>query len=829
MNKSNRKIAVDEHQPERDHARPQDPLVHLQVDAVAVQLAGADVVEDRPSRSARRATRPRAGMYRSGKLTWLNGLNRYSQGQSRTRVVSEAAGGQSAPPRWARRVCHGATLYSAPTCPPGAARIHVRSGANGAPTERPRRNRAGASAALGRQPRGHLRVRARAPAPRRRAVRHRRHARAPRRGRHRGRVRLRPDRGPAARRRPGPDLPPRDLRRHPRPPRRPRAARSSSPTTASACIDLVVVNVKPFAPEVGARPHRHRRGDRDDRRRRRGAARRRGAQRGRRRRGLRPGHYAPRPRRAADARPGVAPTRATGSPPTPSARSPPTTRRSRPTSTRSAATPTRSAWRWSSRRSPTCRTARTRTSGRRSTARRPTAPARSPTRTQLHGAPPTFNNLLDLDAAYRIAADYTAPTVAITKHTDPVGLASARGAGRGLPAGARHGPRLVVRRHRRASTASSTARPPARSPPTRTRRSSRPASRGRARDPARRSRASSCSPSRRSPTEGMRDYGIANLDFKRVGGGLLVEALDARRPRPRPAPGRDPAPPDAGRADRPAVRVARGAPRPLERDRARPQRRDGRDRRGAGEPQRVGGHRAAPGRRPREARGHGVGRLLPVPRRHPDRGQRRASRRSSSRAAPSATRWRSRSPTATTSRWSSPAAATSGTDGRSAWNSCSRSRWSASPRRRRSPPRGSWAGASATRRTGRRPRPCATTMDETDIAGTIVIGEGERDEAPMLYIGEQVGRHGRRRRGRGGRHRGRSARGHEPRRHRAGRRDHGARGVREGRPDPRPGHVPREAVRRAGRRRLRRHHAAAGGELPPDRRGAAPQASRTSR
>ena len=25
----------------------------------------------------------------------------------------------------------------------------------------------------------------------------------------------------------------------------------------------------------------------------------------------------------------------------------------------------------------------------------------------------------------------------------------------------------------------------------------------------------------------MRDYGIANLDFKRVAGGLLVEALDA--------------------------------------------------------------------------------------------------------------------------------------------------------------------------------------------------------------------------------------------------------------------------------------------------------------
>ena len=26
-----------------------------------------------------------------------------------------------------------------------------------------------------------------------------------------------------------------------------------------------------------------------------------------------------------------------------------------------------------------------------------------------------------------------------------------------------------------------------------------------------------------------------------------------------------------------------------------------------------------------------------------------------------------------------------------------------------------------------------------DIAGTVVIGEGERDEAPMLYIGEEVG------------------------------------------------------------------------------------------
>lgn len=31
-------------------------------------------------------------------------------------------------------------------------------------------------------------------------------------------------------------------------------------------------------------------------------------------------------------------------------------------------------------------------------------------------------------------------------------------------------------------------------------------------------------------------------------------------------------------------------------------------------------------------------------------------------------------------------------------------------------------------------------MDEVAFGGTIVIGEGERDEAPMLYIGEKVGR-----------------------------------------------------------------------------------------
>ncbi len=44
---------------------------------------------------------------------------------------------------------------------------------------------------------------------------------------------------------------------------------------------------------------------------------------------------------------------------------------------------------------------------------------------RLGGRLPTFNDLLDLDAAYRIASDFAAPTAVIVRHTDPVGIASA--------------------------------------------------------------------------------------------------------------------------------------------------------------------------------------------------------------------------------------------------------------------------------------------------------------------------------------------------------------------------------------------------------------------
>ena len=43
---------------------------------------------------------------------------------------------------------------------------------------------------------------------------------------------------------------------------------------------------------------------------------------------------------------------------------------------------------------------------------------------QLHGKATSFNNMLDINAAWRIASDFTQPTAAIVKHQNPCGLAS---------------------------------------------------------------------------------------------------------------------------------------------------------------------------------------------------------------------------------------------------------------------------------------------------------------------------------------------------------------------------------------------------------------------
>jgi len=145
--------------------------------------------------------------------------------------------------------------------------------------------------------------------------------------------------------------------------------------------------------------------------------------------------------------------------------------------------------------------------------------------TQLAGSAPTFNNLLDLDAAYRIASDYTAPTVVIAKHTDPVGIASAEDLveayRRALDTDAVSSFGGIVGVNRELDGAT-------------------------AREIAANSYEAVIAPGFSeaalgilrgksglellavppAPADGMRDYGIASLDFKRVGGGLLVEALD---------------------------------------------------------------------------------------------------------------------------------------------------------------------------------------------------------------------------------------------------------------------------------------------------------------
>ena len=59
-----------------------------------------------------------------------------------------------------------------------------------------------------------------------------------------------------------------------------------------------------------------------------------------------------------------------------------------------------------------------------------------------------------------------------------------------------------------------------------------------------------------------------------------------------------------------------------------------------------------------------------------------------------------------------------------------------------------------------------SVMDSVPMNGTIVIGEGERDEAPMLYIGEKVGKQGWQRVYPAMEHRSRSAGGHKSVHHR---------------------------------------------------------------
>ena len=145
--------------------------------------------------------------------------------------------------------------------------------------------------------------------------------------------------------------------------------------------------------------------------------------------------------------------------------------------------------------------------------------------TRIAGDLPSFNNLMDLDAAYRIARDYTAPTVAIVKHTDPVGLASHdelveayRHALETDPV-ASFGGIVGVNRELDGATAREIAANSYEAVVA-------PAYSQSALGILRAKHGLEILAVPPDPTEGMRDYGIANLDFKRVAGGLLVESLD---------------------------------------------------------------------------------------------------------------------------------------------------------------------------------------------------------------------------------------------------------------------------------------------------------------
>jgi phosphoribosylaminoimidazolecarboxamide formyltransferase/IMP cyclohydrolase len=146
--------------------------------------------------------------------------------------------------------------------------------------------------------------------------------------------------------------------------------------------------------------------------------------------------------------------------------------------------------------------------------------------TQLQGGPPTFNDLIDLDAAWRMASDFAAPTCCIAKQRIPVGLASndsLSGAyARALEADpvSAYGAVLAFNRPVDAATATEMmltpyegVAAPGYADDARAVLAARPELAVLAVDP--------------ETDGGLADYGIADLAFQRIEGGLLVETRDA--------------------------------------------------------------------------------------------------------------------------------------------------------------------------------------------------------------------------------------------------------------------------------------------------------------
>jgi len=145
--------------------------------------------------------------------------------------------------------------------------------------------------------------------------------------------------------------------------------------------------------------------------------------------------------------------------------------------------------------------------------------------TLVQGSEPTFNNLLDLDAAYRVASDFTSPTVCISKHTDPVGIATSddlveayRRAVETDPV-ASFGAIVAVNRTLDGPTAREIVASSYEAVIA-------PGFDDSALATLRQKPELELLAVPANPSDGLGDYGIAKLDFKRVAGGLLLETMD---------------------------------------------------------------------------------------------------------------------------------------------------------------------------------------------------------------------------------------------------------------------------------------------------------------
>jgi phosphoribosylaminoimidazolecarboxamide formyltransferase / IMP cyclohydrolase len=145
--------------------------------------------------------------------------------------------------------------------------------------------------------------------------------------------------------------------------------------------------------------------------------------------------------------------------------------------------------------------------------------------TALQGGGQTFNDLLDLDAGFRIVSDFSAATVAIVKRGNPVGLAChdelseayARALA-GDPVDA-FGATLAINRPLDVATARQIVENPYES-------LLAPSVEEAARAVLAEKSDLAVLLVPPSPTDGLADYGIADLDFVRISGGLLVETVD---------------------------------------------------------------------------------------------------------------------------------------------------------------------------------------------------------------------------------------------------------------------------------------------------------------